>query len=159
MTDLERQVDEQLAPLKTIASARRVDGRGRRGREFVYASLVTAALLVLAIGATYLTIELTASPQPAPVSEHGSLACLDLVGGSAGHAETVLRQSGYEIKWRFETFDPPDGKTFTTTTPATVPTDAVVEDVESGGDGAVLVFVHAVDDAYAPSPTPPPCIS
>lgn len=158
MSELEDQVAELLRPLKTISPARRANGRNRRRRDLVFASLIALVLLVVAVGATYVTIEMTASPESAPISAHGSLACLDLIGGRADHAETIMKQRGYTISWRLKIYDPPEGKTFTTTSPASVAPDAIVEDIESGGDGVVLVFVHAPDDTHAPTPTPPPCL-
>jgi hypothetical protein len=157
VSDLEHQIAGLLEPLETISPARRANGRRRRRRELVLACLVALALFVVAVGATYVTIELTASPQSAPISAHGSLACLDLVGGRADHAESILNQRSYTIEWRLKTYQAPDGQTFTTTNPPSVAPDAVVEDVESSGDGVVLVFVHGSDDPYAPTPTPPPC--
>jgi hypothetical protein len=155
--DLERRVDEVLAPLRTISPARRANGRPRRRRELAIAAVISCALFVLAAGATYATIVFTASPEAAPVSQRGSLACLDLVGNTAQHAGTVLEERGYPIKWRLEAYGAPAGKTFTTTSPESVAPTAIVEDVTPGADGSVLVFVHASDDPYAPTPVPPPC--
>jgi hypothetical protein len=155
--DLERQIDELLAPLARIAPAERSERRSVSRSYTLVAIAIAVGLAMLAVGATWAVYELTVSPPPTPVSPHGSLACLDLVAGDAGHAESVLSAHGYTIEWKFLRYEAPDGKMFTTSSPSSVAASAIVEDVDAGTAGHVLVFVHAADDPYAPTPTPLGC--
>jgi hypothetical protein len=156
--DLERRVDSLVAPLGAISPARRDRGRPVVRRHAVLAAVAAVVLVLLAAGATWAAIELTATPDTTPVSPGGRLACLGLVGGRADHARQVLDDRGYPIQWRLVTYNPPDGATWTATAAADVPADSVVERVAASATG-VLVFVHRADDAYAPVPRPSTCDS
>jgi hypothetical protein len=155
--DLRHLIDELVAPMSQIAPADRRRGRAVARRHALIAVALVALLVLVAIAATWATLDLTASPERSPVSRHNQLACLDLVGGSAAHAEDTLKSLDYSIEWRFVTYDPPDGQTFTTTAPESVEPTTIVEDAAQGHDGSVIVFVHAADDTLAPPPTPAPC--
>jgi hypothetical protein len=111
------------------------------------------------------------SPNPPTLTTAASsdLACR-LIGQSAGKAETLLSQSGYQIEWRFQhwgtqTAQSGDGSTPGAVTggyasePSTVPADSVVWDigVDSRSPKMLLVFVQAPDDPNAPTITPPNC--
>jgi hypothetical protein len=155
--DLERQIDELLAPLARIAPAERRERRSVTRRYTLVAVAVAVVLAMLAAGATWAVYKLTASPSPTPVSPRGSLACLDLVAGNADHAARVLTAHGYTIEWKFLRYEAPDGKMFTTSSPSSVAASAIVEDVDADAAGHILVFVHAADDPFAPPSTPLGC--
>jgi hypothetical protein len=152
--DLIRVVDEIVAPLASIQPAERIHARNTRRRELV-AIAIAVLLLLIAVAATVAAYELTAEADPTPVSPGGSLACLDLVAGTAGHAERVLGDRGYRIEWQL--LDYQAGGFFSQTQPDSVASSAVVEDVEAAEDRTVIVFVHAADDPDAPVPRPVPC--
>ena len=156
-SDLERQIDELLAPLAQIAPAQRRRGRTIARHYALVAAAVAVLLAVLAVGATWAAYELTASPAPTPASPGGSLACLDLVGRDARNAERVLRARGYTIDWKLLRYEAPDGKMFTTTSPPSVADSSIIDDVDAGEAGHVILFVHAGDDPYAPTPIPLRC--
>lgn len=157
--ELRPAIDALLAPLATMKPAQRPRGRSiaRRDRLIGVVFLVVAVLLVAA--ATWATLELTSSAERSPVSPGQPLACLNLVGGSATHAEDVLGQQNLAIDWRLAVYQAPDGKTWTTTEVGSVAADAIVEDVARADATTVYVFVHRADDPYAPTPTPPACPS
>jgi hypothetical protein len=156
-SDLREIVDGIVAPLAGIAPAERGRGRDLRRRRLVVLLAASVAFLLLAVAAAWTVMELTAEPAPTPVSPSGRLSCLDLVGGTAGHAENVLHDRGYTVEWSLLRYQPPDGRMFTQTAESSVAKTAIVEDVEQGDGNAVTVFVHAADDAYAPTPKPFPC--
>ncbi|MDX6591780.1 MAG: hypothetical protein QOJ13_976 [Gaiellales bacterium] len=157
MSDLHDIVDGIVAPLADIAPAERGHARDLRRRRLVLAFVVSMVIVVLAAAATWTVLELTADATRTPVSPRGELACLDLVGGSAGDAAAVLRDKGYLVKWRLVEYQPPDGSAFSASEPRSVPETAIVEDVVGAQDGTVIVLVHGADDAYAPAPRAVPC--
>jgi hypothetical protein len=112
------------------------------------------AIVLLALAATWTAFELSAEPAQAP---QGQLACLDLVGGTAGRAEDILRRRGYEVKWSLLRYEPPDGSMFSQTDSISVPATSIVDEIEATGARTATVFVHAADDTYAPVPKPVPC--
>jgi hypothetical protein len=115
------------------------------------------ALVAVAIGATWATVELAASPTPTPVSPGQPLSCLNLIGGTATHARDVLQARGEAISWRLVTYKPPDGATWTTTRIDAPSTPVIVEHVLGTSPGGVIVFVQGADDPYAKPPVRPPC--
>jgi hypothetical protein len=155
--DLERLVGDLLAPLNDIAPAQRSRGRAVIRRHHLLAVVVAALVVVLAAGATWATLQFTASPTPTPVSPGQPLACLGLVGGTAGDAQTILSDHGYAIEWHLATFNPPDGSTFTVVAQASVPADAIVRQVLGSSPDTVIVVVSLPSDTYAPPVTPEPC--
>lgn len=155
--DLERLVDEFVAPLRAIAPAAREHGRAVIRRHQLIALAVALVVAAVAISATWATIEVTASPAPAPVSPGQRLACLHLVGGTAKHARAVLRPQHEAIIWHLVTYDPPDGSTWTTTRRASVPDGAVVDRVLNAPLGRVIIVVYLPRDRYAKPPVIPAC--
>lgn len=155
--DLKHLIDDLIRPMAHITPADRHRARFVARRRILMAAILAALLVLIAIAATWATLDLTASPERSPVSQHRQLGCLDLVGASAAHAEKTLTPLGYSIEWRFVTYDPPDGQTFTTTAARSVGPTTIVEDVVRGQGASVIVFVHAADDAFAPPPRPAPC--
>jgi hypothetical protein len=157
--DLQRTVDNLVAPLATIAPASRARGRRVLRRRWLPIMAAATILATVAAGATWATVELTESPTPSPTSPGGSLNCLDLVGGTAANAEAVLADRGYTIDWRLITHEPPNGTSAKSTAAKSVPDSAIVERVFSESPGAVFVFVHLADDPYAKPPIAPPCVA
>jgi hypothetical protein len=156
--ELERRVDEIVAPLAGLRGAQRKAGPNRVRRHTIIAVILACCLLMLlALAATWAALDLSASPEPTPVSPGGQLGCLELVAGSAGHAEQVLGQRGYEIHWKLISYEAPSGKTFATTDPSSVPSSAIVEDIEANDEASVVVFVHLATDPYAPPTAPLGC--
>jgi hypothetical protein len=94
-------------------------------------------------------------------SDPPAFAC-NLIGQSAGQAETSLHQRGYEIEWRFQHWGTlvkdakgktPSAMAGYTEAPATVPADSTVWDitVDDRGPHALFVFVEAPNDRSAPT--------
>jgi hypothetical protein len=127
-----------------------------RRHTIIAVALACCLLMILALAATWAAFDLTASPEPTPVSPGGQLGCLQLVAGSAGHAEQVLGQRGYDIHWKLISYQAPSGETFDTTEPPSVPS-AIVEDLDVNNGASVVVFVHLAADPYAPPIAPLGC--
>jgi hypothetical protein len=157
--ELRGPIDTLLAPLATIEPAQRQRGHSIARRDRLIGVALSLIAVLLLTAATWATLELTSSAERSPVSPGQPLACLNLVGGSATHAEDVLGQQNLAIDWRIAVYQAPDGKTWTTTEVGSVAADAIVEDVARADATTVYVFVHHADDPYAPTATPPACPS
>lgn len=155
--DLERQIDHLLAPLGEIPPADRNRGRAAAPRHRVIGAAVVVCLVVIAVGATWATIQLAERASTTPVTPPNSLSCLRLIGGSAKHADTALTHAGYQIRWRLLRYQPPNGKTATVTSPPSVPDSAIVENVASNGPRSVIVLVHLAGARFAPRITTTQC--
>jgi hypothetical protein len=155
--DLEHETTQLLAPLEDIPPADRGRGRPVLRRHKILGVALAIVLLAITLGATWAAINLTATPAKSPGSRGRALACLHLVGRSAGHAETVLSHQGYTVTWRLMRYLPPDGKQFTVSTVPRVPSSAIVENLAAAGGKSVIVFVHFAADHRAPAPPQPAC--
>jgi hypothetical protein len=179
---LERDDDivrELLAPFERVQPVRLRRGpRPRRSRPLVLAAAAAGvAVLAFASLATAGAIGFGplhgASISPnSPTLATGSastLAC-NLIGQTAGQAETALHQKGYQIEWRFQHWgsqpvqsagkNAPGGVTGgDSSEPQTVPADSVVWDIDADTRYAdtLFVFVEAPNDPNAPTLSPPNC--
>jgi hypothetical protein len=179
---LERDDDivrELLAPFERVqpVSLRRRP-RPRRSRPLMLAA-ATAGVAVLAFAslATAGAIgfgplhgaSISPSPPTLTTGAASTLAC-NLIGQTAGQAETVLHQNGYQIEWRFQHWgsqpvqtsgkNAPGGVTGGySSEPQTVPADSVVWDIgaETRSANTLFVFVQAPNDPNAPTVTQPNC--
>ncbi len=178
---LERDDDivrELLAPFERVqpVSLRR-GPRPRRSRPLLLAA-ATAGVAVLAFfslataGAIAFGPLHGASISPNPptltTGATNTLAC-NLIGQTAGQAETALHEKGDQIEWRFQTCgsqpaqntdkNAPGGVIGYTSEPQTVPADSVVWDISADTRSAnrFFVFVEAPNDPNAPTLTPPNC--
>lgn len=180
---LERDDDivrELLEPFERVqgVSLRR-SSRPRRYRPLLLAAAIAglAVLLVFASLATAGAIgfgplhgaSISPNPPTLTTGATSTLAC-DLIGQTAGQAETTLHQNGYEIEWRFQHWgsqpvqtadkNAPSGVTGGySSEPQTVPADSVVWDIDADTRSAntFFVFVEAPNDPNAPTLTPPNC--
>lgn len=179
---LERDDDivrELLAPferVQPVSLSRRP--RSRRSRPLVLAA-AAAGVAVLAFaglataGAIGIGPLRSASISPnAPTLADGAtstLAC-NLIGQTAGQAETVLHQNGYQIEWRFQHWGSQSAQNADKNAPSaitggyasepqTVPADSVVWDIgaDTRSANTLFVFVEAPNDPNAPTLTPPNC--
>jgi hypothetical protein len=156
MSELEHQVDRIVAPLGGIAPATRGSGRPVARRHAILGVAVAVLTAAVALGATWVVLDATATPDEGPASPGGQLACLGVVGGTAAHAEKVVTAAGYTIQWQVVVYAE-DGS-FDSKTVATPPSAAVVEQVATGTEGRLVILVHAAGDPNAPPVTPsPPC--
>jgi len=171
-------VRELLAPLARVqpVTLRRTTRRHRRPhRMLLAAAALAAALLVggLALAGVFgplhnAVLKPNAPTLPSPVVS--GIACR-LIGQSAGTAQTVLTQHGYQIGWRFQHWgtqatgtdnNPTAPQAVTggyTSTPATVPPDSIVWDItpDDRTPNMLFVFVQAPNDPNAPTISPPSC--
>lgn len=156
MSDLEHQVDRIVAPLGGIAPASRGSGRPVARRHAILGVAVAVLMAAVALGTTWAVLDATATPDEGPASPGQPLACLGVVGGTAAHAEQVVKAAGYTIQWRLLVYAE-DGN-FQSNPVASPPSDAVVEQVAVGTEGQLIILAHAADDPNAPPPAaPPPC--
>ena len=156
MSDLEHQVDRIVAPLGGIAPATRGSGRPVARRHAILGVAVAVLMAAVALGTTWAVLDATATPDEGPASPGQPLACLGVVGGTAAHAEQVVTAAGYTIQWRLLVYT--DDGNFQSNRVASVPSDAVVEQVAVGTEGQLIILVHAANDPNAPPPAaPPPC--
>jgi len=156
MSDLEHQVDRIVAPLGGIAPATRGSGRPVARRHAILGVAVAVLMAAVALGTTWAVLDATATPDEGPASPGQPLACLGVVGGTAAHAEQVVTAAGYTIQWRLLVYT--DDGDFQSNRVASVPSDAVVEQVAVGTEGQLIILAHAADDPHAPPPAaPPPC--
>lgn len=155
--DLERRIDHLLAPLDEIPPADRSRGRAVDRRHRMIGAAVALTLIIVAVGATWASIQATKSATSTPLTPPNPLACRSLISGSAIHAETILTRDGYQIRWRLQRYQPPTGDTAIVSAPPSVPGSAIVQNVTSDGPHAVIVFVHLASDPYAPKTTPTRC--
>lgn len=156
MSDLEHQVDRIVAPLGGIAPATRGSGRPVARRHAILGVAVAVLMAAVALGTTWAVLDATATPDEGPASPGQPLACLGVVGGTAAHAERVVTAAGYTIQWRLLVYT--DDGNFQSNRVASVPSDAVVEQVAVGTEGQLIILAHAADDPHAPPPAaPPPC--
>lgn len=152
--------------------------RPRRSRPLIIAAVTAGvAVLVFAGLATAGAIgfgplhgtSISPSPPTLATGATSTLAC-NLIGQSAGQAETVLHQNGYQIEWRFQHWgsqpvqsrdkNAPSGVTGGySSEPQTVPADSVVWDIgaDTRSANTFFVFVEAPNDPNAPTLTPPNC--
>jgi hypothetical protein len=180
---LERDDDivrELLAPFERVQPVRlsRRPRRPRRSRPLMLAAAIAGvAVLVFASLATAGAIGFGplhgASISPNPPTLAGgatsTLAC-NLIGQTAGQAETALHQNGYQIEWRFQHWGSqpvhsadekaPSGVTGGySSEPQTVPADSIVWDIgaDTRSANTFFVFVEAPNDPNAPTLTRPSC--
>ena len=175
-------VRQLLAPLERVQPvSRRHRPRARRSRAWLIAAASAGvAILVFASLATAGAFgpfgplhgaSITPNPPTLTTAATSDLACR-LIGQSAGKAETLLNQSGYQIEWRFQHWGTQTARSGNGNTPgavtggyasepSTVPADSVVWDigVDSRSPKTLLVFVQAANDPNAPTITPPNCQS
>lgn len=156
MSDLEHHVDRIVAPLGGIAPATRGSGRPVARRHAILGVAVAVLLAAVALGTTWAVLDATATPDEGPASPGQPLACLGVVGGTAAHAEQVVTAAGYTIQWRLLVYT--DDGNFQSNPVASVPSDAVVEQVAVGTERQLIILAHAADDPNAPPPAAaPPC--
>jgi hypothetical protein len=172
-------VRELLTPFERVQPVRlRHHPRPRRSRPLLVAAAAAGvAGLVFASLATAGAIGFgplhgaSISPNP-PTLTTGAmspLAC-NLIGQTAGPAETALHQNGYRIEWRFQRWgsqpvpsadkNAPGGVAGGySSEPQTVPADSVVWDIgaDTRSANTFFVFVEAPNDPNAPTLTPPNC--
>jgi hypothetical protein len=172
-------VRELLAPLERVqpvSLGRRP--RARRSRPLILAAAaVGVAVLVFAslaaagaIGFGPLHGASISPSSPTLATGAASTIACNLIGQTAGQAETVLHQNGYQIEWRFQHWgsqpvqsaekNAPGGVAGGySSEPQTVPADSVVWDIsaDSGSPKSLFVFVQALNDPNAPTVTPPNC--
>jgi hypothetical protein len=172
-------VRELLAPferVQPVSLARRP--RPRRSRPLMLTA-ATAGIAVLAFAslATAGAIGIgplhgaSISPNPPALTTGtaSTLAC-NLIGQTAGRAETALHQNGYQIEWRFQHWGSQPAQHADKDTPGavaggyasepqTVPADSVVWDIgaDTRSANTLFVFVEAPNDPNAPTLTPPNC--
>lgn len=179
---LERDDDfvrELLAPferVQPVCLSRRP--RPRRSRALMLAAATAGvAVLVFASLATAGAIgfgplhSASISPNPPTLTTGATntLAC-NLIGQTAGQAETALHQHGYRIEWRFQHWgsepvhsadkNAPGGVAGGySSEPQTVPADSVVWDIgaDTRSANTFFVFVEAPNDPNAPTLTTPNC--
>lgn len=179
---LERDDDivrELLAPFERVqpVSLRRRP-RSRRSRPLLLAA-ATAGIAVLAFAslATAGAIgigplhdaSISSNPPSLGPGATSTLAC-NLIGQTAGQAQTTLDQNGYQIEWRFQHWGsqpvqnadenaPGAVNGGYSSAPHTVPADSVVWDIgtDSRSANTVFVFVEAPNDPNAPTLTSPNC--
>lgn len=111
------------------------------------------------------------SPNPPTLTTQATstLAC-NMIGKTAGEAEASLRQSGFQIEWRFQHWGAQTAQSGNKSTPgavtggyatapATVPTDSIVWDItaDTQSPNTLFVFVQAPNDPNAPTVAPPNC--
>ena len=154
MSELEHQIDRIVAPLGGIAPATRGSGRPVARRHAILGVAVAVLMAAVALGATWVVLDATATPDEGPASPGGPLACLGVVGGTASHGERVLTAAGYTIQWRLLVYA--DDGSFDSTPVAGPPAGAVVDQAALGTNGQLVLIVHATDDPNAPPPPPPP---
>lgn len=172
-------VRELLAPferVQPVSLSRRQ--RPRRSRPLILAAAAAGvAVLAFASLATAGAIgfgplhgaSISPSPPTLTSGATSTLAC-NLIGQTAGQAETVLHQNGYQIEWRFQHWggqpvqsgdkNAPSGVAGGySSEPQTVPADSVVWDIsaDSRSPNRLFVFVQAPNDPNAPTVTPPNC--
>ncbi len=156
MSDLEHQVDRIVAPLGGIAPATRGSGRPVARRHAILGVAVAVLMAAVALGTTWAVLDATATPDEGPASPGQPLACLGVVGGTAAHAEQVVKAAGYTLEWRLLVYAE-DGNPQSDRV-ASPPPDAVVEQVAVGTEGQLIILTHAATDPNAPPPVaPPPC--
>jgi hypothetical protein len=174
--DIVREILAPFERVQPVSLSRRP--RPRRSRPLILAA-ATALIAVLAFAslATAGAIgfgplhgaSISPNPPTLTTGATSTLAC-NLIGQTAGQAETVLRQNGYQIEWRFQRWgsqpvqnadkDAPSGVTGGyTSEPQTVPAESVVWDINADTRSAntFFVFVEAPNDPNAPTLTPPNC--
>ncbi len=172
-------VRELLAPFERVQPVRlKRRPRGRRSRPLMLAAAMAGiAVLAFASLATAGAIgfgplhgaSISPNPPTLTTGATSTLAC-NLIGQTAGQAETVLHQNGYQIEWRFQHWgsqpvhnadkNAPDGVAGGySSEPQTVPADSVVWDISADSRSAdkLFVFVQAPNDPNAPTVTPPNC--
>ena len=168
-----------LAPLARVqpVSLRR-GPRARRPRPLALAAAaVVVAVLAFASLATAGAIgfgplhgaSISPNPPTLATGAKSTLAC-NLIGQTAGQAETVLHQNGYQIEWRFQHWGSQPAQNTDknapgpvtggySSEPQTVPAESVVWDIDADTRSAntLYVFVEAPNDPNAPTLTPPNC--
>jgi hypothetical protein len=172
-------VRELLAPferVQPVSLSRRP--RPRRSRPLILAAAAAGvAVLAFASLATAGAIgfgplhgaSISPSPPTLTTGATSTLAC-DLIGKTAVQAETALRQHGFQIEWRFQTWgsqttqnadkNAPGGLSGGySSEPQTVPADSIVWDIgaDTRSANTLFVFVEAPNDPNAPTVTPPNC--
>lgn len=171
-------VRELLAPFERVqAVSLSRSPRPRRSRPLLLAAaLVGVAVLVFASLATAGAIgfgplhSASISPNPPLTTGTASALACNLIGQSAGQAETALHRNGYQIEWRFQHWgsqpvhsadkNAPSGVAGGySSEPQTVPADSVVWDIgaDTRSANTFFVFVEAPNDPNAPTLTPPNC--
>lgn len=172
-------VRELLAPFERVQPVRlQRRPRPRRSRPLIFAAAAAGvAVLAFAGLATAGAIgigplhDASISPNP-PALINGAastLAC-NLIGQTAGQAETALHQKGYQIEWRFQRWGSQPTQSTDPNAPAgvaggsssamqTVPANSVVWDIATDASSAktLFVFVEAPNDPNAPTLAPPNC--
>lgn len=172
-------VRELLAPFERVQPVSLSRGpRPRRSRALIFAAATAGvAVLVFASLATAGAIGFgplhgaSISPNPSTLTTGATstLAC-HLIGQTAGQAETVLHQNGYQIEWRFQHWGSKPAQNAEKNAPSgvsggyssdsqTVPADSLVWDigVDTRSANTFFVFVEAPNDPNAPTLTPPNC--
>jgi len=152
MSDFEHQLDRIVAPLGRISPATRGSGRPVARRHAILGLAVAVLVATVALGATLVALDATATPDEGPGSPGGPLPCV--VGGTAAHAEKAATAAGYTVEWRMVVYAA-DG-TFNSDPVPTPAPDDVVEQLAPGTDGRLVILVHSPDDPNAPPPTPQP---
>ncbi len=174
--DIVREILAPFERVQPVSLSRRP--RPRRSRPLILAA-ATAGVAVLAFAslATAGAIgfgplhgaSISPNPPTLTTGATNTLAC-NLIGQTAGQAETALHQHGYRIEWRFQHWgsqpvhsadkNAPSGVTGGySSEPQTVPADSVVWDIgaDTRSANTFFVFVEAPNDPNAPTLTPPNC--
>jgi len=163
LTSIEdRRIETFLEPLRTLTPVRPTPPGSSRATRLRAVLLGGAALIALAAGGVAFArgaFTSHATPDRAPVSAGGRLACSHLVGLDAQRAATVLRARGEVVSWRLTRYVDPaqnGGVVGFASDVASPPPGTVVEDIASDPQGLV-VFIRRSDDANAPPVLTPRC--
>jgi hypothetical protein len=138
-------LNELLAPLRRVEPVRR---RARPHRRRATLPIAASALLIAGSAASYQAYRSTI-PQTARATRvvlPHPIACL--VGGRAAHAQDLIRQAGYAVSWRLETYA--SATAGYSSTPKTVPGSYLVEDITPQGSNTMIVFVRSPKAKNAP---------
>jgi hypothetical protein len=132
----------------------------------VFASLATAG--AFNFGPLHGAL-ISPTPPTLTTSATSTLAC-NLIGKTAGQAEASLRQSGFQIEWRFQHWGTQVAQSSNKSTPGavtggyatapdTVPANSIVWDIgaDTRSPNTLFVFVQAPSDPNAPTVAPPNC--
>jgi len=158
----ERRVEAFLEPLRTltpVGPTPAASSRATRLRTVLVGGVALAALAIGGVAFARGAFTSHATPDRAPVSAGGRLACSHLVGMDAQRAANVLRERGEVVFWRLTRYVNPaqnGGVVGFASDVASPPPGTVVEDVASNAQGLV-VFIRRSDDAKAPPLSTPRC--
>ena len=115
-------------------------------------AIVACVLAGGAVGSAGYALEtwIARPAEPSPIAPGGLLSCLPILGRLGDEAAALLAADRIPVSWRFTRYAEPDSGASLTTAPSAPPLLSVVEDVQAGPDGGVIVFLRALTDPFAP---------